>query len=415
MRQRIVGIALGYEDLNDHDRLRLDSLLALLCGKSDLSGEKRKRSRDQGVPLAGASTLNRMELGKAEQAPSDRYRKIVADPAKMDRLLVDLFMESYDSAPEEIWLDLDATDDPVHGQQEFRFYHGYYDAYCYLPLYIFCGEHLLCARLHPAKIDAPAGADEELCRIVAQIREKWPDTRIVIRADSGFCRDWLLDWCEQNEVYYLVGVSKNARLHKRISKALSKSRNRCHQSAEASRRYVQFQYRTVNSWSRSRQVIAKAECLADPRSHKIGAVKDNPRFVVTNLARSMTGSIQSIYEDQYCARAECENRIKEQQLCLFADRTSSHQMSANQLRLYFSSFAYLLMQSLRRMALKGTVHEKAQCSTIRVKFFKIAATLQVTARRVWLSMPDNYPWQKVFETALNNLSIQQVRAPPGTA
>ena len=287
------------------------------------------------------------------------------------------------------------------------------DECCYLPLYIFSGAHLLCARLRPADIDGAAGADEELSRIVARLREKWPQTRIVVRADSGFCRDWLLDWCEKNGVYYLIGLSKNPRLTKRIAKAMKKSRSRCVQSGGASRRFVQFQHRTVDSWSRPRQVIAKAECLPDVRSKKKGAVTDNERFVVTNLPRSMTESIRSVYEKQYCARGEAENRIKEQQLCLFADRTSSSQMSANQLRLYFSSFAYVLMQALRQFALKGTPFEKAQCSTIRVKLFKMAATVRITARRVWLSMPDNYPWQRTFDMAAGKLSRLAVRAPPG--
>ncbi len=403
LAQRIYGIALGYEDLNDHDQLRFDSVLALLCDKPDVLGSQRKRRHDVGVPLAGSSTLNRLELGVPGQAAGHRYKKIVGDEAAMDHLLVEIFLESHDEAPEQIWLDLDATDDLAHGHQEGIFYHGYYDGYCYLPLYIFCDGHLLCARLRPSRIDACAGADEELARIVAQIRQTWPDTRIVLRADSGFCRQHLMRWCEQNGVYYLFGLARNRRLQRRISKPLAKSRRRCRYSGQPARRFVQFHYRTRRSWSCARQVIAKAEVL--PKG-------DNPRFVVTNLPRTMTGSIQHLYEQLYCARGDAENRIKEQQLCLFADRTSTSLMRANQLRLYFSSFAYVLLHAFRRLALRGSRHEKAQCSTLRVRFLKIATRIQVTTRRVWLSMSESYPWQHDFEVALQQLRTLPCRSPP---
>ena len=399
LAQRIYGLTLGYEDVNDHDQVRNDMLLAMLCGKTDMSGEERKRKRDQGIPLAGSSTLNRLELGRPDEASGDRYKKIVGDEKEMDRLLVDVFLESHGRPPKEIWLDLDATDDQAHGNQELIGYHGYYDGYCYLPLYIFSGEHLLCARLRPSKIDGAAGSDVELERIVAQIRARWPRTRIVVRGDSGFCREWLMRWCEDNGVYYLFGLAKNPRLSRRISKAMKKSRSRCLQTGQPSRRFVQFRYCTKDSWSCSRQVIAKAECL--PKG-------DNPRFVVTNLPKAMQGSIQRVYETLYCIRGDMENRIKEQQQCLFADRTSTSMMRSNQLRLYFSSFAYLLMCAFRRLALEGSHHAKAQCSTMRLKYLKIAAQVKVTTRRVWLSLSENYPWQADFERAANRL-----RAPPG--
>lgn len=403
LAQRIYGIALGYEDVNDHDQLRYDSLLALACGRSDLLGATRKQTRDNGVPLAGSSTLNRLELGVPGQAAGHRYKKIVGDENAMDRLLVEMFLESHAEPPGEIWLDLDATDDLAHGSQEGIFYHGYYDGYCYLPLYIFCDGHLLCARLRTSKIDACDGAEAELERIVGQIRQAWPNTRIVLRADSGFCREQLMSWCERNGLYYLFGMARNARLVQRISKPLAKSRRRCQRTGQPARRFVQFHYRTRNSWSRSRQVIAKAEVL--PKG-------DNPRFVVTNLARDMTDSIRQIYQQLYCARGEMENRIKEQQQCLFADRTSTSWMRANQLRLYFSSFAYVLLHALRRLALSDTRHEKAQCPTLRVRFLKIATRIQVTTRRVWLSMSESYPWQHDFEAALQQLRTLPCRSPP---
>ena len=272
--QRVYALALGYEDLNDHEELRRDSLLALLVGKADLKGTGRVRARDRGYPLAGASTLNRLELGTAESASSDRYKRIAADPVAMDRLLVEVFMESYARAPREIWLDLDATDDPVHGRQEGRFFHGYYRHYCYLPLYIFCGEHLLGARLRPSNIDGSAGSVEELERIVGQIRARWPKTRIVVRGDSGFCREALMRWCEDNGLGYVFGLARNARLVRAIGRQLHEARAEYRRTGEPARRYRDFRYRTRKSWSRSRRVVGKAQHL--PR----GA---NPRFVVTNL------------------------------------------------------------------------------------------------------------------------------------
>ena len=399
--QRVYALALGYEDLNDHEELRRDSLLALLVGKADLKGTGRVRVRDRGYPLAGASTLNRLELGTAEAACSDRYKRIAADAAAMDRLLVEVFMESYARAPREIWLDLDATDDPVHGRQEGRFFHGYYRHYCYLPLYIFCGEHLLGARLRPSNIDGSAGSVEELERIVGQIRRRWPKTRIVVRGDSGFCREALMRWCEDNGLAYVFGLARNARLVRAIGRQLHEAQAEYRRTGEPARRYRDFRYRTRKSWSRSRRVVGKAQHL--PR----GA---NPRFVVTNLGADRADA-RHLYEDLYCARGDMENRIKEQQLGLFADRTSSATLRANQLRLYFASFAYVLMHGLRRLGLVGTAYARAQCTTIRLKWLKIGARVRISVRKVWLSFSESYPHAQTFAQILANLQ----RHPPWLA
>ena len=400
--QRVYGIALGHEDLNDHDALRGDSLLALLAGKADLTGEHRARERDRGHPLAGSSTLNRLELGRPEKAAGDRYRRIVADADALDDVLLDVFLESFAEAPEELWLDLDATDDPLHGDQEGRFYHGYYKGYCYLPLYIFCGEHLLRARLRPSDIDAAEGSAEELERIVARLRGRWPGARIVIRGDSGFCREEIMRWCEDNDVHYVLGLARNARLARRIGKAPRKSRRRHAGTGEASRRFREFRHRTRDTWSRSRRVVAKAEHLAKG---------PNPRFVVTSLGRDVAGP-QRLYEELYCARGDMENRIKEQQLDMFADRTSAATMRANQLRLHFASFAYVLMHGLRRPGLAGTRMARAQCGTLRVKLLKVAARVRITARRIRLSFASAYPHRDEFAAAAAALRRGPARAPP---
>ena len=400
--QRIYALALGYEDLNDHDELRRDSLLAMLVGKSDIVGETRARARDKGYPLASSSTLNRLELGDPETARSNRYKRIAGDNDGLDRLFVDLFVESYDTAPKEIWLDLDATDDPLHGRQEDRFFHGYYHCYCYLPLYIFCGEHLLCARLRPSNIDAAAGSVDELTRIVGQIRQHWPQTRIVIRGDSGFCREAIMNWCEANNVHYVLGLARNARLVRAIGGELQQARRAHEATGEPARVFRDFQYQTRKSWSARRRVIGKAEHLSKG---------SNPRFVVTSLS-SRRASAQVLYEELYCARGDMENRIKEQQLGLFADRTSSTLFRTNHLRLYFSSLAYVLMHGLRRLGLQGTQFARAQCTTIRLKLFKIAARLRLTVRKVWLSFAEGYPYVSDFAQILAQLRCHPAWAPP---
>ena len=388
--QRVYGLCLGYEDLNDHDALRHDPLLAALVEKLDPTGRDRKRASDRGKALAGKSTLNRLELTKEGATSSERYKKIEVNPAAVERLLVEWFLQAHPVAPGEITLDLDATDDPIHGNQEGRFFHGYYGGYCYLPLYVFCGEFLLAAKLRPSNIDTSAGALEEIARIVEQIRAKWPEVRILLRGDSGFCREPILAWCEKQGVDYLFGLARNARLEKAIEGELAQAKALFEETRLPARVFADFAYQTLDSWSRARRVIAKAEHLEK------GA---NPRFVVTSLK----GHCRRLYEEVYCARGEMENRIKEQQLSLFADRTSAATMRANQIRLWFSSVAYLLMQAVRRLALKGTQMEKAQCQTIRLKLLKIGAQVKITVRKVWVSLAEGCPYQDIFLRAHANL------------
>lgn len=379
VRQRVYGLALGYEDLNDHDQLRHDPLFAVLAEAADLT-----------APLAGKSTLNRLELSAATVDEAERYKRIAVDHAAVDRLLVDVFLQAHAAPPAEIVLDLDATDDPVHGAQEGRFFHGFYGHYCYLPLYIFAGEHLLCARLRAANIDASAGAREEVARIVAQMRTVWPTVRITLRADSGFCREALMAWCETHEVDFVFGLAKNARLTALISPELAAAAVQCAASGHAARVFADRTYQTRTSWSRVRRVVAKAEHLAAGEDGK-----SNPRFVVTSLAATAIDA-RTLYEELYCARGEMENRIKEQQLMLFADRTSAATMRANQLRLYFSSIAYLLLHALRRLALAGTALARAQCQTIRLTLLKIGARIRITVRHVWLALASGCPHAALF-------------------
>ena len=326
--QRVFGIALGYEDLNDHDELRHDPMLAVLAGKLEAR-------REDCAPVAGKSTLNRLELSRLEPT---RYHKISHNPAAIKRLLVDLFLEAHERAPNEIILDLDATDDPVHGEQEGRFFHGYYDCYCYLPLYVFCGRHLLAAKLRRANIDAAAGSVEEVARIVAHIRRRWPLVRILVRADSGFAREELMAWCEANGVHFLFGLAKNDRLIAEIKTELDQAAVQSRRTGKPAGRFKDFRWTTRSSWSRRRRVVAKAEWTKD---------EANPRFVVTSLTRAECKA-RYLYEKVYFARGDMENRIKECQLDLYADRTSTATMRANQLRLWFASMAYVLLCALRR-------------------------------------------------------------------
>jgi hypothetical protein len=377
LAQRIYGLALGYEDLNDHEQLRQDPLLGVLAGKRDL-----------GEPLAGKSTLNRLELTPLGSPAAERYNKISYSAAALDELLVDLFLEAHSRAPREIVLDLDATDTPLHGRQEARFFHGYYGHYCYLPLYVFCGDHLLCARLRPSNLDASAGSLEEVQRIVRQIRARWPKTHIILRADSGFCREELLAWCENNDVGYVFGFARNQRLRRIIGRAMQEAKQEHRRTGKPARVFCEFAYRTKKSWSRTRRVIAKAEQIEG---------KENPRYLVTSLDQE-AWSAQKLYEQLYCARGEMENRIKEQ-LSLFADRMSTETLRANQLRLYFSSLAYVLVEALRRLGLASTEWAEAQADTIRLKLLKIAAQVRITARRIWVRYSCAYPWQNVFAAA----------------
>ena len=379
LAQRVYGLALGYEDISDHDQLRHDPLLGLLSGK-----------QRPGVDLpAGKSTLNRLELSTAE--PS-RYKKIACRQEALDELLTALFVEAHPQAPESIVVDLDATDMPLHGSQEGRFFHGYYNSYCYLPLYIFSGEHLLCARLRTADQDAAAGSREEVERIVGQIRQTWPRAQIILRADSGFCREDLMSWCEQNEVDYVFGLARNERLRQVIEEAMAEAAEQQQATGKPARVFTEFEYQTRQSWSRARRVVAKAEQLEG---------KENARYVVTSLS-TQEWPAQRLYEELYCARGEMENRIKEQ-LWLFADRVSAATMRANQVRLSMSALAYVLVEGLRRLGLQGTEWARAQAHTIRSRLLKIGARIRITTRKVWISLASSYPLQAVFAHAWGQL------------
>jgi hypothetical protein len=382
--QRIHGIALGYEDLNDHDELRRDPVLGLVSGKLEAK-------RSDCAALAGKSTLNRLE--HAPRTEDDRYRKLSLDEEAMKRLFVSLFLKGQATPPERIILDLDATDDPIHGDQEGRFFHGYYKCYCYLPLYIFCGRELLLAKLRPANIDASAGAREEVAFIVTQIRQSWPSVEIWLRADSGFCREGLMAWCEAHGVHYVFGLARNPRLEASIADELAEAEAKAKDSGKPERLFKELRYQTLNSWSCERRVVAKAEHLPKGK---------NPRFVVTSLASEAVAA-QDLYEKIYCARGDMENRIKECQLDLFADRTSATSLRANQLRLWFASLAYVLVTALRRMALQGTELAHATAGTIRLKLLKLGALVTVSVRRVKIAIASACPLKGVFVNAHRRL------------
>ena len=379
--QRVFGLALGYEDLVDHDDLRRDPVLSALLSRFD-------REDAAPPPLAGKSTLNRLE--HAPSGEPSRYHRIGHDGAAIERLFVDLFLDAHARAPKQIILDLDATDDPIHGHQEGRFFHGYYDCHCYLPLYIFCGRHLLAAKLRRSNIDASAGAVEEIARIVRQIRARWPRVRILLRADSGFARESLMSWCEHNRVDFVFGLARNSRLVEEIAVELIQAEAEAERTGKPARRYKDFRWSTLESWSRRRRVIAKAEWTGG---------EANPRFIVTSL-RPREVTARSLYEEVYCARGDMENRIKECQGDLFADRTSAATMRANQLRLWFASMAYVLLCALRRLGLKHTQFAEATCGTIRLKLLKLGARVSISARRVRIAMVSACPsapeWRLAF-------------------
>jgi hypothetical protein len=383
LSQRIYGLALGYEDINDHEQLRKDPVFGILAGREALE-----------EPLAGKSTLNRLELGTGIR---DRYKKITYWKDALDELLVKVFLEAHQSAPAEIVLDVDTTDLPLHGKQEGRFFHGYYDNYCYLPLYVFCGDHVLCSRLREANHDASFGCLTEIRRIVAQIRAAWPKVKIVLRGDSGFCRNQLMSWCESNGVDYLFGMARNQRLRKIIGQQMHEATQQWSRTGKPARVFTEFEYQTKRTnksgWDCARRVVAKAE-------HIDG--KENPRFVVTSL-RPAAWAAQTLYEQLYCERGDMENRIKEQ-FSLFADRVSTETMRANQMRLYLSAMAYILVSGLRRLGLKATELAQAQVSTIRTKLLKIGAQIHVTVRKVWVSMASSYPWQDLYQQVWTNLN-----------
>jgi hypothetical protein len=391
--QRVFGIALGYEDLNDHDELRHDPMMAVLVGKL-------AARREDCAPVAGKSTLNRLELSKLEPT---RYHKISHNPVAIKTLLVELFLEAHERAPQQIILDLDATDDPLHGEQEGRFFHGYYDCYCYLPLYVFCGRHLLAAKLRRANIDGAAGSEQELARIIAQIRRRWPRVRILLRADSGFTREPLMAWCEANGVDFLFGLAKNERLIAEIKTELDLAAANSRRSGKPERRFKDFMWTTRASWSRRRRVVAKAEWTQS---------EANPRFVVTSLRRDECKA-RYLYEKVYCARGDMENRIKECQLDLYADRTSTATMRANQLRLWFYSMAYVLLCATRRIGLHDTAFAKATCGTIRLKLLKIGALVRVSVRRIKIAMASACPAAREWgQAAVRLAAAANARASP---
>src|SRR5580658_4204156 len=382
LSQRVYGLALGYEDINDHEQLRKDPVFGILAGREELD-----------EPLAGKSTLNRMELGAGTP---DRYKKITFWKEGLDEVLVQVLLESHQSAPEQIVLDVDTTDLPLHGRQEGRFFHGYYDNYCYLPLYVFCGDHVLCARLREANHDAAYGCLQEIQRIVKQVRMAWPEVKIVLRGDSGFCRNELMSWCENHGVDFLFGMARNPRLRRVIGRQMHEAKMQWKQTGKPARVFTEFEYSTkktkTGGWDRERRVVAKAE-------HIDG--KENPRFVVTSLTSERWAG-QALYEELYCERGDMENRIKEQ-FSLFADRASAETMRANQMRLYLSAMAYVLVSGLRRVGLKGTELAQAQVSTIRIKLLKIGAQIRVSVRKVWVSMASSYPLQGMFQQVWSNL------------
>jgi len=383
LAQRTYGLALGYEDINDHEQLRKDPVFGILAGREALE-----------EPLAGKSTLNRMELGTGI---TDRYKKITYWKDAIDELMVKVFIESHPSAPSEIVLDVDTTDLPLHGKQEGRFFHGYYDNYCYLPLYVFCGDQVLCARLREANHDASFGCLTEIRRIVAQLRAAWPEVKIVLRGDSGFCRNELMSWCENHGVDFVFGMARNQRLRKIIGQQMHEATQQWSRTGKPARVFTEFEYRTKKTkksgWDCARRVVAKAE-------HIDG--KENPRFVVTSLTPAEWAA-QTLYEQLYCERGDMENRIKEQ-FSLFADRVSTETIRANQMRLYLSAMAYILVSGLRRLGLKATELAQAQVSTIRTKLLKIGAQIRVTVRKVWVSMASSYPWQGLYQQVWANLS-----------
>jgi hypothetical protein len=393
VRQRVFAIALGYEDLNDHDELRHDPLMAVLAGKLEAR-------REECAPVAGKSTLNRLELSKLEPT---RYHKISHNPVAIRNLLVDLFLEAHERPPKQIILDLDATDDPLHGEQEGRFFHGYYDCYCYLPLYVFCGRARLVAKLRRADLDASAGAVEEVARVVARIRARWPRTRILLRADSGFAREDLMAWCEANGIDFLFGLAQNERLIAEIKSELELVAAKSQRSGRPERRFKTFMWRTRRTWSRSRRVVAKAEWTKG---------EANPRFVVTSLRRDECKA-KYLYEKIYCARGDMENRIKECQLDLYADRTSAATMQANQLRLWFHSMAYVLLCALRRIGLPDSELAQASCGTIRLKLLKIGALVRISVRRIKIAMASACPAAQDWGRAAIRLALAALaRASP---
>ncbi len=411
VRQRIFGLALGYEDLNDHEQLRRDPLIAAAVGKEDLLGEERRLEKDRGFAMASAATLNRLELGAKH---ADRYRKIHVDPKKMESIVLELGVRALPKDSKLLVLDFDATDDPLHGSQEGRFFHGYYGNYCYLPLYCFCGAVPLWAQLRTSDADASKGTVEALEQIVKALRQRMPGVIIVVRADSGFARENLMAWCEnQKDVYYLIGMARNSRLEQIIAPAMLRAQTRyCLVGGVACREFMEVEYCTQQSWSRRRRMLCKAEVIVGN--------KTNPRFVVTNIPAQgilgdrnevlRQGDPSSLYEKEYCGRGDAENMIKQMTLDLHADRTSTHWMASNQIRLWFSTLAYLLLERLRTLGLAGTRCSQLSLGTLRLKLLKVAALVEVSVRRVHVALCSAFPMQDVFRLAASRLSQPAMEA-----
>ncbi|MEM9189516.1 MAG: IS1380 family transposase [Myxococcota bacterium] len=397
LRQRIYGLALGYEDLNDHEELSRDPLIATAIGKEDPLGEARTRQMDKGVACASASTLGRLERTKEDATSSSRTAKIVCNFAALQTMFTQLFIERFDEPPSQLVLDLDPSDIRLHGKQEQRFFHGYYDHYCYLPNYVFCGDYPLAVRLRPSNVDGSAGSLELIEPTIHQLRAAFPHVQLILRGDSGFCRDELMTWCESHGVDYVFGIAKNTRLEALIASAMGKARREYERTGRPARRYRTFPYRTLKSWSRSRRVVGKAEYLSKG---------ENPRFVVTSLSRRQFPQ-KLLYEQLYCARGEMENRIKEQQLGLFGTRTSAHRFRPNRVRVWLSMMAHLLIVLVRNEGLVGTEFARAQAPTLRARLFKIGALITVSVRRVYVRLSSAFPRKALFMRA-----IERLRAAP---
>ncbi|MCP3974528.1 MAG: IS1380 family transposase [bacterium] len=400
LRQLVYGLVLGYEDLSDHEALSVDPLFATMVGKADPSGGDRRSNKDRGQALASPSTLGRLERTKADADASSRYEKIVCNVSALGELFLEVFIESFEHPPARLIIDLDPSDIELHGQQEQRFYHGYYRHHCYLPMYLFCGQHPLFVKLRPSDIDGADGSVEMLAPIVDRIRQAFPSVHLIIRGDSGFCREPLMAWCEGEGVDFVFGIARNKRLEKAIRRQMEQARREHLQTGRAARRFRDFTYRTLKTWSRKRRVIGKAEYLGKGR---------NPRFVVTTLS-PREFQRRYVYEELYCARGEMENRIKEQQLDLFGDRASGHAFQTNSLRIWLSMAAHVLVVATRRLALHGTELAQAQASTLRTKLFKIGALVTVSVRRVYIRFSSAFPHKEVLVSA-----IDRIRAPPITA
>jgi hypothetical protein len=397
-------LAIGYEDLNDHAELRRDPLLAAAAGKVDVLGENRRCVEHRGYALASASTLNRLELSAQFE---DYYRKVHPDASSVGGTLLEMGVRCLPRDAGVLVLDFDASDDPLHGRQEGRFFHGYYDSYCYLPLFCFCGDVVLWAQLRTADREASEGTLEALDQIVAAIRKRMPEVKIIVRIDSGFAREAIMAWCEAQEaVYYCIGLARNERLEAMLSPALAQARaQHCLCGGATVRCFAELSYRTVDSWSRERRVIGKAE---------VGPQGDNPRFIVTNLCKEglrgrdggmlVEGAGRTLYEEFYGERGQAENRIKQMTLDLQSDRTSSHWLSSNQMRLWFSAFAYLLLERLRAWGLAGSVLERATLGTVRLRLLKVAAQVRVSVRRVYVQFCSAFPLQGLFARCQQRLA-----------